>query len=73
MDVSLRALSKPGPDHGVVRTDEGFAIVRRRPNARDGFNRLARAVIDRGGIEYVALPRSDGRADYDQVLIIPLD
>ena len=37
------------------------------------FNDLVRRAIDCSGLDYVALPSTDGRAGYDQVFIIPLN
>lgn len=73
MEISLPSLSRPGSDHTVEQTDEGFVIVRRRPEAKAAFDNLARRVIERAGIDYVALPSTDGQAGYDRVFIIPLD
>lgn len=73
MPSFLRSLRKPGAAHFVERTDDGFAIVRKDAAMAEAFNEIARQAMANSGSDYVALPRSDGQANYDRVFIIPLD
>lgn len=69
----LQTLPRQGPSHTLERTEVGYALVRRPTGDVDEFNRLARQAIDLAGEEFVALPRTDGHAGYDQVIIIPFE
>ena len=73
MGVFLDSLRRPDDCHLIEPTVEGFAIVRRDVRCAEAFNLLARETIEQSGIDYVALPRTDGSTGYDQVFIIPLD
>lgn len=73
MGAFLESLQRPDDCHLIEQTEEGFAIVRRCADRADSFNELAREAIRRSGSDYVALPRTDGSAGYDQVFIIPID
>jgi hypothetical protein len=73
MGVFLQSLRNGGPSHAVEKSEEGFAVVRRRSADRAAFNRLAREVMEHSGDDYVALPRYDGPTNYDRVFIIPID
>ena len=73
MGVFLQSLRDGGPSHAVEKSDDGFAVVPRRPVDRAAFNRLAREVMEHSGDDYVALPRYDGPANYDRVFIIPIE
>lgn len=73
MGVFLQSLREGGPSHAVEQSEEGFAVVPRRPADRAAFNRLAREVMEHSGDDYIALPRYDGPTDYDRVFIIPID
>ena len=73
MGLFLQSLRDGGPIHAVEKADRGFAIVRKPKADPDAFNLLARETIDRAGADFVALPSTDGRGGYDQVVIIPLD
>lgn len=67
----LKSLRKPGRFCRVEKADGGFFLV--RTDDRDAFNELARQAIDRSGLDYVALPVSDGKAGYERVFIMPMD
>ena len=67
----LKSLRKPGRFCRVEKADAGFFLV--RTDDRDAFNELARQAIDRSGLDYVALPVSDGKAGYERVFIMPMD
>jgi hypothetical protein len=69
----LESLRQADDCHLIEQTEEGFAIVRRSADRAAPFNELAREAIQRSGSDYVALPRTDGSAGYDQVFIIPID
>lgn len=73
MGAFLESLRRPDDCHLIEQMEEGFAIVRRSDDRAESFNELARRAIERSGSDYVALPRTDGSAGYDQVFIIPID
>ena len=73
MGVFLQSLRDGGPSHAVEKSDDGFIVKPRRRADRVAFNRFAREVMEHSGVEYVALPRYDGPANYDRIFIIPLD
>ena len=73
MGKFLEALRQPDGCHLIEPTDSGFTIIRRDVDCAEAFNRLAREAIKQSGVDYVALPRTDGPARYDRVFIIPLD
>jgi cell division GTPase FtsZ len=73
MKSYLKSLRKSGDAHIVEPMDEGFAIVRKEAAMAAAFNEIARQAMEHSGLDYVALPRSDGQANYDRVFIIPLD
>ena len=69
----LDSLKQSGDCHLAQRMDGGFAVIRRSEAHTRAFNVLAREILSNSGDDYVALPRPDGPATYDQVLIIPLE
>ena len=69
----LESLRKSDGCYLTEQIPEGFAIVRRDVEYAEAFNALARATLERSGIDYVALPRTDGPTGYDRVFIIPLN
>jgi hypothetical protein len=73
MQSYLKSLRKSGDAHVVEPMDDGFAIVRKDAAMAAAFNQIAREAMAHSGLDYVALPRSDGQANYDRVFIIPLD
>lgn len=73
MGPFLKTLRRGGADFAVEPTEAGFAIVRRSSGDPEAFNALAREAVNRSGVDFVALPRSDGQAGYDQVIILPID
>ena len=73
MGMFLQSLKDGGPYYAVEPSDDGFALVRKRSADRAAFNRLAREVMEHSGDDYLALPRYDGPANYDRVIIIPIE
>ena len=73
MGPFLKSLRSGGAAFTVEVTEAGFAIVRRTSDDAEAFNAVARETVSRAGGEFVALPRSDGHAGYDQVIILPID
>jgi hypothetical protein len=71
--VFLESLRRSDACHLVEQTEVGFAIVRKDAEHVQAFNELARETLRLSGGDYVAFPRTDGPAGYDQVFVIPLD
>ena len=69
----LKRLPPEGTHYRLERTDIGYALGRKEDADPTIFNDLAREAIGLAGEEFVAMPRLDEKADYDQVIIIPLD
>ena len=73
MGKFLDFLKRSDGRHLIEPAGEGFAVVRRSVADAHAFNEFAREIVRKSGDDYVALPRTDGRAGYDRVFIIPLD
>ena len=71
MPLFLNSLREESENHPVEPTPEGFIIVR-KVGCEEGFNDLARRVMDYSG-PYVALPIPDGHGGYEAVQIIISD
>ena len=73
MGEFLEFLKRSDGCHLIEPSEQGFALVRKSDADAGSFNALVRRALDCSGSDYVALPRTDGRAGYDQVFIIPLN
>jgi hypothetical protein len=72
MGVFLESLRQAGDCHRIEHFEDGFIIARLDDEHARAFNDLARRVIGSSGTDYVALPRTDGLAGYERVIIIPV-
>ncbi|GAA0215709.1 hypothetical protein QOZ96_000684 [Brevundimonas nasdae] len=68
MGPLLTALKGDARASNVQDTDHGFILT----GSGEAFSALAREAMEKSGVEYVALPTSDGAVGYTQVVIIPL-
>ena len=73
MGAFMESLRQAGDCHRIEHFEDGFIIARLDEGQARAFNDLARSVIRNSGADYVALPRTDGLAGYDRVVIIPMD
>lgn len=72
MPLFLTTLAAGGPDYWVEQAEQGF-LIRAVAGHEEAFGQLARQVMDRSGETFTALPRTDGRGDYDSVQILVHD
>ena len=67
----LDNLERDNPAYRLEASDDGITLIR-RAGYEDDFNDFARVLIDSAGVEFVALPTTDGHAGYERVFLIPL-